>query len=167
MKSIPLAIYVAVPTAAAVLFIAWGCGGGGGGGSTSSTPTPTPIPTNSSSSTPSPSPSTTPSSYVINVVPDAAVSPPYAFATPVTVQSGTSVTWNNETVAPHNITWVSTSPSSSPGPGADIDPNGFGGTGASSQMSSAWIAPTVTQATTYSYRCTFHSDMFGSITVTP
>lgn len=86
----------------------------------------------------------------------------FSFTSPVTVKSGTSVTWVNQSSAPHSIVWDAQSPSASPAPGAGIGVFSPGAT------SSAWIAPTVTVSTTYNYHCGIHGPtMAGQVTVTP
>ena len=86
----------------------------------------------------------------------------FRFETPVTVQSGTTVTWSNQTGAPHNIVWTTVTPSSSPAPGSGI------ATFSPGTNSAPWVAPTVTTATTYHYFCGIHGPgMAGDITVNP
>lgn len=138
MTSLVYPIVACVALVSATLFA--GCGGGGGGGNNSTTSTPTPG---------------TNRSATVNVV-------GMSFGNPMTVASGTSVTWVNQSGAPHNVIWDSRSPSNSPDPGANI------ATFAGGATSSAWVAPTVTTSTEYDYHCGIHGPMMsGKITVTP
>lgn len=79
-----------------------------------------------------------------------------------TVVSGQHVIWVNNSAAPHSIVWDSTTPSTSPGPGASVpqfDVN---------HSSQDWVAPTVTTQTTYAYHCGVHGpNMAGTIVVNP
>lgn len=121
--------------------LVYGCGGGGGGGGSMSVGAMT---------------------QNIDVVNNAAAPMGFSFMSPVTIKSGTVVTWVNQTAATHGITWDSWIPNSSPGPGANI-PVFTGGTD-----SNSWTAPTVTVNTTYNYHCTVHGPtMAGVIIVTP
>jgi plastocyanin len=84
------------------------------------------------------------------------------FGTPVTISSGTHVTWNNQSGVAHSVVWDNRTPSTSPEPGANLSTFNGGAT------SSIWIAPTVTASTDYNYHCGIHGLMMsGKITVTP
>ncbi len=92
-----------------------GCGGGGGSGSynaSGSTSGGT-----ASGSTTSGGAGTTASIPAIN---NAAAPMGYSFNSPITVKAGTSVTWTNQSTAPHSIIWDAQSPSSSPSPGSNL-----------------------------------------------
>jgi len=86
----------------------------------------------------------------------------FSFAGPITVKSGTSVTWHNQSAGPHNVIWDGFTPNTSTSPGANI------GTFSAGATSSAWVAPTVTTNTTYNYHCGIHGPtMAGVVIVTP
>ena len=134
-------------TVVALVIAVYGCGGSGGGGGNGGT-----MPG--------------PGSVSIPAINNAAAPMGYSFhniaQTPVTVTSGESVSWSNQSTAPHGITWDGWTPSTSPAPGASIPVFQPGST------SATWIAPTVTAATTYDYHCTVHgTTMPGVIIVNP
>ena len=149
--------------ASGVIYV--GCGGSDDSSSTSASPSPSPT----LAASPSPSPEVSPSP-VISPSPVVSPSPTTVsitvvgmnFGSPITVKSGTAVTWQNASGLPHNVIWDSRSPDTSTAPGANIPT--FNG-GANSQP---WVAPTVTTNTTYDYHCGIHGPMMsGQITVTP
>jgi len=139
---------ILIATLALVLvFAVYGCGGSGGGGNGGGGGS-TPVGGNTNVSIPT--------------VNNAAAPMGYSFNSPISAVSGDTVTWNNESTAPHGITWDSQTPSTSPAPGANIPIFQAGTT------SAAWTVPTVTGATTYNYHCTVHGvTMAGVINVTP
>lgn len=145
MKKMPIAVLSCL--CVAVTLVLWGCGGGSGGG-------------NGGGSAGSGSAAAT--TATIAVANNASAPMGFAFASPQTVKSGTSVTWQNQSSAPHSIVWDSQTPSTSPAPGAGIGTFGAGAT------SGVWTAPTVTANTTYAYHCGIHGPtMAGTVIVTP
>jgi plastocyanin len=138
-----------IATLALVLvFAVYGCGGSGGGGGGGSTP----VSGNSNVSIPVINNAAAPMGYSFNNVAQS----------PVTVTSGDSVSWSNQSTAPHGITWDSHTPSTSPSPGANVPVFQAGAT------SGTWVAPAVTVTTTYDYHCTVHGPtMPGVIIVNP
>ena len=139
---------IAILAMAAGLVIAvYGCGGSSGGGGNSG---------------PGSGGGATPTNVSIPAVNNASAPMGYSFNSPISVKSGDTVTWVNQSTAPHGITWDSQTPSTSPAPGANI-PVFSAGT-----SSATWTVPTVTTATTYNYHCTVHGPtMPGVINVTP
>ncbi len=107
----------------------------------SSTAEPTATPKASASSTPKPAPSTSGSTVTIK---DFAFSP-----TPLTVKRGTKVTWVNNDNTSHTVSSDSDTTLESP-------VLSTGGT----------FSFTFTTPGTFSYHCSFHSDMKGTIVVT-
>ena len=104
----------------------------------------------------------TPLTAKISVDTDATAPMGFSFKSPVTVASGTIVTWHNESTSPHSIVWDSVSPASSPGPGANL------GAFSAGADSATWTAPMVVASTTYNYHCGIHgSTMAGQVIVTP
>ena len=136
------ALVAGIFVATLLLAVIWGCGGGG------------------SNSNGSNSGGTTTRS--IAATGNASASTGFAFASPVTVKSGTTVKWTNQSSAPHSIVWDAPTPSSAPSPGAGI------GTFSAGATSDAWVAPSVSANTTYPYHCGIHGPMMsGTIIVTP
>ena len=149
MKQLAIAGVACVIAAGAIA----GCGGGGGGSST------TPAGSTAGTTSGSGGGGLTANIAVTN---NASAPMGFAFQSPVTVKSGTAVTWVNQSSAPHGITWDAQSPSSSPAPGADVAVFGAG------SSSAVFTAPTVTASTTYNYHCTVHGPtMAGQMIVTP
>ena len=103
-----------------------------------------------------------PTTVSIPVVNNAAAPMGFSFNSPVAAHSGDSVSWHNQSTAPHGITWDGWTPIASPAPGANIAVFAAGST------SGTWTAPTVTTMTTYNYHCTVHGvTMAGVINVSP
>jgi len=132
-------VFIAGIVTVGVLLIAWGCGGGGDDNG-SNTPNETTIPTRGNASAPT----------------------GFSFDGPVTVKSGRTVRWVNQSAGPHNIVWDSVTPPGSPTAGSNI------GTFSAGATSDPWVAPTTSTNTTYSYYCSIHGrQMSGTVTVTP
>jgi plastocyanin len=137
------AFVAGISVAVLLLAVIWGCGGGG---------------SSSGGSNNNPGGSTTRS---IAAKGNASAPTGFTFDSPITVKSGTTVKWVNQSAGPHNIVWDS-APAGAPSPGAGI------GTFAAGATSDAWVAPTVTADTTYPYHCGIHGPMMsGTIVVTP
>jgi len=159
-------------TAVVVLAVGYGmfgCGGEGGStssgtqGTTGSTTGTTTSGTTGTTTAGSTGTTTSgPTTASVSVINNASAPMGFSFQSPVTVASGTQVTWNNTSAAPHGITWDTWTPAAQPAPGSDVAIFNAGAT------SAAWTAPTVTASTTYNYHCTVHgATMNGQIVVTP
>lgn len=109
-------------------------------------PTATTAPTD----TPSPAPTNTPAPTGPQVAISIIGSGTYAFdPASKSVKVGTTVTWTNNSSAPHTVT-------------SDTGPDSFDG-----QVSSGdKFSFTFTKAGTYTYHCSIHPYMHGTITVT-
>jgi plastocyanin len=129
----------------ASLFILAGCGGSTSGATTSGTTSSTP--TASPTTAPSPTASGAQATVTIGGVSTYRFSPQT-----FTVKVGTTVTWTNNSQAPHTVT------------SDDGAPASFNG---SLDSSGGTFSFTFAQAGTYNYHCSVHPYMTGTITVTP
>ena len=121
--------------------LAIGCGGGGGDSGYTTSPNPTPNP-GGSGATASATVSMTASS-------DSYGYATYSFApSTVTITKGGTVTWNNEAGAAHNVTFTTTG-----------SPTNIG------NFTSGSNSRTFDTVGTYSYHCTNHSGMDGTVKV--
>jgi plastocyanin len=80
------------------------------------------------------------------------------FPTSRSVAAGTTVTWENDIGAPHNVTWDDAAGRAAAGAGD--------GTGDILDASATHMRK-FTTAGTYGFHCTIHPGMIGTLTVTP
>jgi plastocyanin len=121
--------------------LAMGCGGGGGDSSYTTSPNPTPNPGGSGAT----------ASATVSIT---ASSDSYGYSTfsfspsTVTITKGGTVTWNNDAGVAHNVTFMTSG-----------SPTNIG------NFSSGSNSRTFDTAGTYSYHCTNHAGMDGTVKV--